>query len=428
MKPYRVYAGGRYEIYGRDGDAPWKLAPDKLDLSLSLGTGKLGSDTWTAGLRDNGEVCETQIAAYTDRWRSKADVPRPQILVLGERNAKGEYNGHYTFTVVDGAMWVAAAKKAGVELVPVSVVHPVEPIAPAAMWLYFNSVTNGLAPTERQRRRIITELAMQAREDGHVDNPAAWSALCALLTATPVRSVIEMTKGKFTTYRSDEQRAEDLETFQAEVRRRQDAGESCRGIVAWSARKIGKTKTAVRKWLKTEGVEIPHDHETTSQHAAHITTGANGHPIAAAPARATGVTAAAAAATNGHISGHTGELRTLEALLADAVAAPAVQKLIDYVERLTNSDNPEDPALAERPEARAEAANIWTAPLDILWAGLLRLGYLLNVHGDPDRAHRDARALSGMSGLACETLRRYRDPLAVQLKSPQAGKQMSLHM
>jgi len=237
-----------------------------------------------------------------------------------------------------------------------------------------------------------------------------------------------MTKGKFTTYRSDDQRAADLDMFRAEVRRRQDAGESCRGIVPWAAKKIGKTKTAVRKWLKTEGVEIPRETDVAARRAAAVTASANGHARPTVPASPTRVTTSAAAPGNGHVSGHAGELRVLTALLADAVAAPAVQKLIDYVERLTNSDNPEDPAPAERPAARAEVAAIWTAPLDILWAELLRLGYLLNVHGDPDRAHRDAPALSGMAALAGETLRRYRDPLAVQVRSPHAGKQMSLHM
>jgi nucleotide-binding universal stress UspA family protein len=217
MKPLRTHAGGLYHIYGRDGDEPWKVAPDTLDTSLSLGSGELGAADWEPGLRNalatDGQgtavpAARIQIALYEDRWRCEDDPPRPQILVLAEEDSEGIYRPGPT--VIDGAMWVAAARNAGIPLVPVYVIRPTLPhIEPAAMWLYFNSITNGLAPTGRERARVLKRLAMQARDargvrdvevtvnGKRVTASAIWVEGYALATATIVDVVRETTKGIF---------------------------------------------------------------------------------------------------------------------------------------------------------------------------------------------------------------------------------------
>lgn len=416
MKPIRVQ--GIYEIYGRDhdsgdgrrGDAAVWLTPDKLDTSLSLGKGKLGAADWEPGLRDamiadkegnRVPVCEAQIATYAERWSNKTDPPNPEILVLSEGDADGDYTGRYTFRVIDGAMWVAAAKKAGVGRVPVYVVHPTLPhVEPEAMWLYFNTVKNGLAPTSKQRERILKDLAHRAREargitDQSKDAVTEWVAVCARATAAPDSLIREATKGIFATRRSDEQRAKD----------RADLA-SGKKTVGQISRATGKSRTAVRKDAKRHGVTLPKP-------------SSNGHrPKPDAEEVVEKSVKEFSSALNGEAKDALQQIQK-----AAAALKPAVHELVGHIERLTGEPDLEGPSYAERV---ADCRKLWVEGVDHLWQELVRLARQLKLYSEPDLAKRDLKFLEEMLNLASVTLGRGHDPVAHMNGDRRGAHQMAV--
>jgi DNA-binding transcriptional ArsR family regulator len=470
MKPIRTYAGGLYEIYGRDGDGePLMIAPDKLDTSLSLGMGKLGADDWKPGLRDElttddkGNtitVAEARIEAYAERWQT--DQPTPQILVLGEVDAKGEYTGRWTPKVIDGAMWVAAAEQAGIGRVPVYVVAPTLPgLELDAMWLYFNTIANGgAALTDRKRRKIITELAKRGR-DSHADTTSIvtvevdgkkikvrkWVDEYARATGTARDVVTEWTKGIFSSRRTQEQRDEDLEKFKAEIQRRLAAKPPVKltGLIGWLAKESGKTKTAIRKWLtkiEAQGlIEIPRpgprrprtspQRSSTGNGNAPVNAGGGAHrPTGGAPALGSPTGNGAPGRTGETFGGTgavTGELADVARLLEEA--EPGLNKALDVLEQLTARKGPKHASLAERPDAHANIELFWTSTIESLFETLLELAVQLEVHSDSTRARSHAGRITKVFELVSHTLRRSPDQLIQSLNGSngsQERKQVAL--
>jgi hypothetical protein len=112
-----VRRDGVYEIYGTNERGPYFLVPDGLDTSLSLGELPLLKANRRKGLRQDDAAIGAAISRYTALLDSKHPLQATHILVLGDRATPG---GPYapTNTVVDGALWIEAARRVGLSQVP----------------------------------------------------------------------------------------------------------------------------------------------------------------------------------------------------------------------------------------------------------------------------------------------------------------------
>lgn len=411
MKPIRT--SGLYEIHGHDGkDEPFWMVPSKLDVSMSLGTGKIGTDEWKPGLRKNGGVVEAQIATYAECWENKADPPNPTILVLGKDGGHGVYEP--TFTVIDGAMWVAAAVEAGRERVPVYVVvAPGVKIEKEAMCLYFNTVTNGLALTEKERNGILLDLAQYAKNQrgitdkfvtvngAQVRSYETWAAEYSRATAVAASTIVKVIKGKFATQRSKDQLEKDRDDLAT--------GKKTVGQVA---RKRHKSKTAIRRDAKRANVTIK---------SAHVKTSRVAKPQPDPTEAVTVATEMVREVTN--LKPGNGAAKHLREAIV--LLYPAIHELITKSEKLTGSMSATGVSAARRLD-RAEVQEVWSGVPDDMWGEFVRLANDLRVYNDPDRAHRDARAIIQMARTILDTLQRHNDPLAKELTAIWAAEQIPL--
>jgi|SRR5579872_21071 len=410
MKPIRTH--GLYEIHGHDGkDEPFWMVPGKLDISMSLGTGKIGTDEWKPGLRKNGGVVEAQIAIYAERWENKSDPPHPMVLVLGEEAKNGVYRP--SFTVIDGAMWVAAAVEAGRERVPVYVVAaPGVKIEKEAMCLYFNTVTNGLALTEKERNGILLDLAQYAKNQrgvtdkfitvngAQVRSYEMWAAEYSRATAVAASTIVKVIRGKFTTQRTEEQLERDRQALASGEKTVKDI-----------ERESNKSKTAIRRDANRAKVKIKSVHAKASRVAKPQ------------PDPTEAVTAATEMARGVNLKPGNGAAKHLrEAII---LLYPAIHELITKSEKLTGSMSATRVSEARRLN-RAEVQEVWSGVPDDMWGEFVILANDLRVYNDPGRAHRDARAIIEMARTILDTLQRHDDPLAKELTAIWATEQIPL--
>jgi len=132
-----VRRDGVYGIYGTDERGPYFLVPDGLDTSLSLGELPLTKAKRRKGLRQDDAAIGAAIARYTALLDSKHPPQAIHIFVLGDRTTpSGPYTP--TNTVVDGALWIEAARRVGLPQVPAHLVVPPADEPLEMVWLYFN--------------------------------------------------------------------------------------------------------------------------------------------------------------------------------------------------------------------------------------------------------------------------------------------------
>lgn len=387
MKPIRT--DGIYDVFDNGGE-PFQRDPDRLDISLSLGDANLMAADRRKGLRLDDRVCNEFVDRYTELW---SHVRPTHILVLGEIDSRGEIKP--TSTVVDGSMWVLAARRAGISRVPVYMVVPRHrgPVPPQAVWLYFNG-RHGLAPTEPERKKVLALLADQARNSEGISTIEAFAERYAIATGVPEAAIVRMVGQRFARHRTPEEIEEDRK---ARVR-----GESIGTI----ARRRGISKTAIRKSLAS----------VTPRHAKRSTNGAGAHREAesivdeavASPIRipelATEADAKAAA-------------RAIE----DALR-PIKRRLFDLcgeIERLIDRE-PDGPApLAERFTADL-VFRVWSV-VDTLWASLLVLAEKTRIYhasvarGTLTMIERDARHILALADMVTDVAGKHHPRFAQDL-------------
>jgi len=166
------------------------------------------------------------------------------IFVLG-RESRGVYTPQPTTQVINGALWVEAADRAGAASVPVYVLVPKVPTAIEIMWLYFNTTEVGLGVSQADRKAALVRILAKdevfvraAKGIGELrDRRAAFAfaAKYAPLTGLPIAEVQALAGFHFYTRRTPEQVAAD----NADIA----SGKSIRQV----AKKSGKSRNATRR-------------------------------------------------------------------------------------------------------------------------------------------------------------------------------------
>lgn len=366
MTPVRT--DGIYDIF--DGG---ERDPDRLDISLSLGDANLLAASRRKGLRLDDRLCNEVVERYRELW---AHTRPTHILVLGEVDTRGGIRP--TTTVVDGALWVLAARRAGIRHVPVSVVVPRHrgPVPPEAIWLYFNG-RHGLSPTEKECKGVLALLADQARDTAGIATAEAFAERYALVTGIPATTIARMVGQRFARFRT----AKEIEEDRAARAQGASIGEI--------AKRRGISKTAVRKSLAGVRPASPNGARARRQ-AAKLVDETIAAPLVI-PEIATEADARAAA------KALTEALKPLRAALFDACGQ--IERLIDH--------EPDGPApLAERFTADL-ALQVWSV-VDDLWASLLVLAEKMRIYqasaaqGRLSMIERDARHILALAEMVAD--------------------------
>jgi hypothetical protein len=372
-----VRRDGVYEIYGTDERGPYFLVPDGLDTSLSLGELPLAKANRRKGLRQDDAAIGAAIARYTSLLDPKYPPHATHILVLGDRATPGSPYAP-TNTVVDGALWIEAARRVGLPQVPAHLVVPPADVPLEMVWLYFNR-RHGFAYADADRDAILRAFAAKCRTTRQFTAAAKFAQEIALWTGLPVRVIHRATVAIFTK-RTQADREETVQMFRNGRR------------VGEIAATQGLSHQAVTKDLKRAGV-------VQSPNGKAPTAAQRPAPPWPSP----------------HLS-PTADARQAAAMLEEGLAQikPGLIGVINQLHLLTSSNGDGQ----SEAEAFSLAESLTVADVvDDLWIALVEFYAKSRVYADPEKASRDAKPVVGLADYIMTTLREHRPRLAEQLSA-----------
>ena len=372
-----VRRDGVYDIYGTDERGLYFLVPDGLDTSLSLGELPLAKANRRKGLRRDDAAVGAAIARYAALLDSNHPAQATHILVLGDRATPG---GPYapTNTVVDGALWIEAARPVGLPQVPAHLGVPPADVPLEMVWLYFNR-RPGVAYADADRDAILRAFAVKCKAARQFTTASKFAQEIALWTGLPVSVIHRATVAVFTK-RTQAEREKAVEMFRNGKR------------VGEIAAMQGLSHQAVTKDLRRAGV-VP---STNGKPSA-----AANKPVAPWPCP--------------HLA-PSADARQAAAMLEEGLAQikPGLIGVINQLHLLTASNGHGQ----SEAEAFILAESLTVADVvDDLWAALVEFYAKSRVYADPEKAVRDAKRIVGLVDHIMTTLREHHPELAEQLST-----------